>query len=75
MFFHSQVSGSKAKSERYLERLKRLHLPIKPLDGVGSVRVGSAQACPQIADAMLLHPCDRVVESVIVEVKPLTKPY
>ena len=61
----------KAKGDRHLEFLERAHLPIKPGIGIGPKAIRPTKPGAQMADAKLAEQADRVVQSMILEVKPL----
>ena len=60
-----------AKCQSDVEFLESAHLSIKPFHGPGAQAIGPAQTGAQIAHAQCAQPAHRLIEPVILEVKPL----
>src|SRR5690606_21196316 len=55
------------------EGFERAHLPVEPAECVRPKTVGPAQASAEIGDAQIFHDPYRVVEPMILEMKPLAQ--
>src|SRR4051794_39123612 len=60
-----------AESDRDIEVLECRHLPIEPLQRVRPEAVCPAQSSANMLDAQLPEPPNRIVEPVVLIVKPL----
>src|SRR3954463_3858514 len=69
------VFGRKAERQRHLEFREGVHLSIEPLDGVGAEAVGPGEAGSEMLYAEAAHPAHGLLQTVIVEMKPLAQPH
>ena len=73
MRLDSFLLGSEAVGDRHITRLKCLHLPVKPVKGIGAKAIRPREAGSEVPHAKPAHPFYRLVQPVILEVKPLTQ--
>ena len=69
----SHATGLRRKAERQgdVESFERAHLAVEPCFGVGSQTVGPTETGSQVPHPELPQPANRIVESWILEMKPL----
>jgi hypothetical protein len=61
----------KAVGECHLELIKGTHLAIEPRLGVGAQAVSPAETRAQVAHPEPAEPPDRIIQSRVLEMKPL----
>src|SRR5918992_3370408 len=71
---NSFTFGREAKRDRYLERFECLYHAIKPSLVVRTASVGPTQTGPHVLHSETTKPLRRLVQAVILEVKPLADP-
>src|SRR5829696_8990013 len=64
---------SEAERQRDVERLERTHLAVEPLLSVRPMTVGPADARAHVRDTKTLHPSYGLVQTRVLEVKPLAE--
>src|SRR5690606_7876097 len=70
---HCAMLRGEAECERHVEISKRGHLPVEPLERIWAKAVGPRQAGPHMLDPEPLHPSHRIVQPVVLEMKPLAQ--
>ena len=61
-----------AERQRYVEFRKRLHLAIEPVDSIWPKAVCPAQPGSQMLYSQAAQPANRLIQSMIFKVEPLT---
>jgi hypothetical protein len=60
--------------QRDIEALERFHLTVEPCLRAIAQTVSPAQPCPNVSHTERLQPPHRIIQAMILEVKPLTDP-
>src|SRR4051812_41035771 len=66
------VLRRETKRQGHVKLGERVHLAVEPGARIRPTAVGPRQAGAQVTNPEALHPAHRLVETVILEVKPLT---
>ena len=68
---NSAVFWGETESDGKVERIKHLHLSIKPLIRIGTERIGPTQSGPELAHAQSAEMPSASLEAMVFEMEPL----